>query len=148
MTANVDTYVLPADSNELLSKILPTTNPLRITWGVLTDEEKEGYLAAALRRLENLHFVGRKVSFWQPLQFPRIAPKLPPDFDNAPLEVKKAQVLWAAEIMRQEVYVKRRNTDACLALGLINSDIGQPENATPNGVKELLHRWITSWRRT
>ena len=60
--------------------------------------------------------------------------------------------VWASEIVREELYVKRRNADACLALGIITKDnsgelpVGSVP-PPPARVKELLHRWLTSWRR-
>ena len=42
MTVNVDTYVLPNDSTLYLAEVLPMSNALRITWEVLSDEEKKG----------------------------------------------------------------------------------------------------------
>lgn len=153
MTVNEEekrTYVMPSDSDLYLSEVLPTSNPLRITWAILEDEEKAGFLQAALRRLESLNFVGKKVSFWQELKFPRIAPGIPPNFEDAPREVKRAQVVWAADIAREELYVKRRNTEACIALGLLQAStvpLASDSADTPALVKELLHRWITQWRR-
>jgi hypothetical protein len=142
---NQNTYVMPDESNDLLAQVLPASNPLRITWEVLEESEKIGYLSAGLRKLENMTFVGRRVNYFQPLKFPRIARNIPADFTNAPAEVKRAQVLLAVEIMREELYIKRRNTDACLALGLIANT--QPQPSVDVTVHELLHKWLTSWRR-
>lgn len=144
MKENVDTYVLPEDSNVFLAEVLPASNPLRITWEVLTVEEKAGYLSAALQKIENLNFIGDKAFFFQPLKFPRIAHGIPVDFHNAPDEIKRAQVLWATDIMREDIYVCRRNKEACVALGIIEE--AQPVNIEDK-VKELLHRWISSWRK-
>lgn len=145
MTVNVDTYVLPEDSDSFLSEVLPASDPLRITWEVLEKEEKEGYLEAALRRVESLNFIGDKVHFYQALKFPRIARGLPADFENAPPEIKRAQVLIAADIARENLYIKKRNHEACVALGLAR------ENALASHISEqidaLLHRWVTRWRR-
>lgn len=146
MTENIDTYVMPQDSDKFLAEVLPASNPLRITWEVLTDEEKAGYLSAALRRLENLQFVGEKVFWTQPLKFPRSAYGLPFNNEKAPLEVKRAQAYWSALIAKDELYVKRRNTDACVSLGLIGTTSNVNEGV-PQKVKELLHRWFTNWRR-
>jgi hypothetical protein len=146
MTVNVDTYVLPEDSDFFLAEVLPPSDALRVTWEVLEPEEKAAYLSAALRRLENLQFTGDKAYYYQPLKFPRIARGIPPDFTNAPIEVKRAQVTWAAEIVREELYEKRRNTEACIALGFL-TDAGTATGGTPESVKTLLHRWLTSWRR-
>lgn len=145
MIENIDTYVMPEDSNRFLAEVLPASNPLRITWEVLTPEDKEGYLAAALRKLEDMHFIGEKAFFYQPLKFPRIARGLPVNFDKAPLEIKRAQVLYAADIARQELYIRRRNKEACIALGVA------AETPAPSSVEEqaksLLHRWVTNWRK-
>lgn len=145
MTENLDTYVMPEDSNQFLAEVLPAANPLRITWEVLTDEEKEGYLSAALRKIEDMHFVGDRAYFYQPLKFPRIARGLPVNFEKAPLEIKRAQALIAADIAREELYIRRRNKEACIALGVAK------ENPVPSAVADkvnmLLHRWITRWRK-
>lgn len=161
MTESVDTYVLPEDSNKYLSEVLPTSNPLRITWEVLTDEEKTEYLSAALRCIENLTFIGTKAYRGQPLKFPRIRKASGSLYDNhramrfglvafdckkIPDEIKRAQVYWAAELMREELYVNRRNGDACRSLGLLNVESCQ-KSSVPYKVKELLHNWITNWRR-
>lgn len=145
MTENVDTYVLPEESNRFLAEVLPTSDPMRITWEVLTDEEKKGYLQSALWRLEDMNYIGDKAYFYQPLKFPRIARGLPVNFERAPLEVKRAQVLLAADIAVEELYVNRRNTEACITLGLVG------KTPVPSGalkkVETLLHRWITAWRK-
>lgn len=145
MIENIDTYVMPEDSNRFLAEVLPASNPLRITWEVLTPEDKEGYLSAALRKLEAMHFIGEKAFFYQPLKFPRIARGVPVNFDKAPLEIKRVQVLYAADIARQELYIRRRNKEACIALGVAT------ETPAPSSVEEqargLLHRWVTNWRK-
>ena len=146
MTVNVDTYVLPEDSNSFLADVLPASDPLRVAWEVLSEQEKEGYLAAAVRRLENLNYKGERVWYLQPLKFPRIARNIPPDFHEAPMEIKRAQVLWAAYVMREELFIKRRNTEACLALGIIKG-VETAMEETPKKVLDLLNRWLTSWRR-
>ena len=145
MTENVDTYVLPEDSNSFLAEVLPASNPIRMTWEVLTDEEKVGYLSSALWRLEDMNYIGDKAYFYQPLKFPRIARGLPVNFERAPLEMKRAQALLAAGIAVEELYVKRRNTETCIALGLISEP--SQSVSVQEKVEALLHRWITRWRK-
>ena len=145
-SVNVNTYVLSEDSDDILATVLPASNPLRITWEVLEPEEKRGYLFSALRNLESLHFVGNKLNFFQPLKFPRTARGLPTNFESAPDEVKQAQVYWAATLANEELFVRRRNVDACANLGLLTAATQQNESVPPK-VKELLHYWITNWRR-
>lgn len=146
MTENVDTYVLPEDSNRFLAEVLPASDPMRITWEVLSLEEKTGFLSAALYKLEDLNFIGDKAWYYQPLKFPRVARGIPVNFEKAPLEIKRAQVLWAADIAREEYYVKRRNKDACIALGLILEG-DRAEKPIVERVTTLLHRWVTRWRK-
>ncbi len=146
MTVNVDTYVLPEDSDSLLLGVLPATDPLSVAWGVLTDAEKAGFLMSAVRRLEGLNYAGQRAFYTQPLKFPRIARNHPVSFNEAPLEVKQAQVVWATEIMREELFLKRRNAAACRALGLIK-EMDEAIERIPYQVSELLHRWLTSFRR-
>lgn len=150
MTENIDTYVIPEDSNKFLAEVLPQANPLRITWEVLSDEEKESFLSAALREIEAMQFIGERAYFYQPLKFPRIARGLPVNFLKAPLEIKRAQVLMAADIAREELYIRRRNKDACVALGLI-TETQMPSEKSNNPIRQkidnLLHRWITRWRK-
>lgn len=145
MTENVDTYVQPEDSDRFLAEVLPAMDPVRITWEALSVEEKTGFLSAALYRLEDLNYIGEKVYFYQPLKFPRVARGIPVNFEKAPLEIKRAQVLWAADIAREEFYIKRRNKDACVALGLAQAETAA--STVVERVKALLHRWITNWRR-
>lgn len=145
MTVNVDTYVLPEESNQLISEVLPASNPLRIAWEVLTDEEKAGYLTTALRRMESLNYVGERVWYYQPLKFPRFARNHPLSMDKAPIEVQRAQAVWATEILREEMFLKKRNVEICTALGIADTAID--EKRLPVRVEELLHRWLTSWRR-
>lgn len=148
MKVNVDTYVLPEESDRFLAEVLPSSNPLRQAWEVLSCEEKEGYLLASMRRLEAVNYKGDRVWFYQALKFPRIARNIPPDFQNAPVEVKRAQVVWATDVLREELFVKRRNNEACIALGLVKAGTEtQSESKMPKLVYELLHRWMTSWRR-
>lgn len=146
MTENVDTYVLPEDSNRFLAEVLPASDPMRITWEVLSLEEKTGFLSAALYKLEDLNFIGDKAWYYQPLKFPRVARGIPVNFEKAPLEIKRAQVLWAADIAREEYYVKRRNKDACIALGLIREG-DRAQKPIVERVTTLLHRWVTRWRK-
>ena len=145
MTENIDTYVMPEESDKFLAEVLPASDPLRITWEVLTDEEKEGYLSAALRKLEGIHFIGDKANFYQPLQFPRVARGLPVNFEKAPMEIKRAQALCAADIARGELYIRRRNKDFCVAFGLA-AETPAP-SATEKRLEELLHRWVTRCRK-
>lgn len=148
LNLNENTYVMPEDSNALLAEVLPTSNPLRVTWEVLSTDEQASYLAAAVRSIEAMNFTGTKAFFHQPLKFPRVARGIPVDFENAPLEVKRAQVLIAADIARDELYVRRRNTEVCVALGVAKiTDTAQIPKYGVEKAKELLTRWITSWRR-
>jgi hypothetical protein len=145
MTENVNTYVLPEDSDNLLYDVLPMYHPARVAWEVLSLKEKEGYLRAALNQIEDMQFIGERARYLQQLKFPRIARGLPIDFNNAPLEIKQAQVVIAVDIMQKELFVLRRNNDACESLGII------PQTPPPSSLKgkgeELLHRWRTNWRR-
>lgn len=145
MLENVNTYVLPDNSNSILAEVLPMYHPARVTWEVLTAEEKEGYLKAAVNRIEDMQFIGDRARYFQPLKFPRIARGLPVDFQNAPDEVKKAQVVIAADIMQHELYVLRRNADACKSLGILEET--PPPSSLAGKAEELLHRWRTNWRR-
>lgn len=152
MTENVDTYVTTTEADQIISETYPPASPLSVSWVVLTETEKERFLAVALERMENLAYKGDRAYYFQSLQFPRIARGIPANFHDAPIEVKRAQAVWASEIVREELYVKRRNADACLALGIITKDnsgelpVGSVPPPPARG-KELLHRWLTSWRR-
>ena len=165
MRVNVDTYVLPNESNSYLVEVLPMSNPLRITWEVLTSEEKEGYLSAALRNIESLTYTGKKTVYGQKLKFPRTkygnnyfgvgygriemlsSPYGGYNANIVPNEIKRAQVYWAAYLANQEIYVTRRNNDACISLGLIKAENNNVASDTPKKVIELLHNWVTNWRR-
>jgi hypothetical protein len=55
-------------------------------------------------------------------------------------------VFWASVIANEELFIKRRNNDACISLGLISGESKAVETI-PYKVKELLQRWTTNWRR-
>lgn len=143
---NVKTYVLPEETVPLLVQVMPSTSPLVAAWSVLENYEREGYLLEAVRRMEGLNYVGERAWYYQPLKFPRIARNHPVDFNYAPLEVKQAQVVWAVELMKEELFIKRRNNAACIALGIISAEQSTTEEV-PKLVRSLLHRWLTSFRR-
>lgn len=145
MTENINTYVLPEDSDSLLSDVLPMYHPARVAWEVLSMQEKEGYLRAALNQIEDMQFIGDRVRYSQMLKFPRIARGIPINFNSAPLEIKQAQVVIAVDIMQKELFVSRRNNDACKSLGLIVVSI--TSSSLSGKGEELLHRWRTNWRR-
>lgn len=148
MTENIDTYVMPEDSEFFLSEVLPEKNPVRITWEVLSDEEKKDFLSSALREIESMQFIGERAYFFQPLKFPRIARGLPVNFEKAPPEIKRAQVLIAANIARYELYIQKRNKEACSAFGLISENAQEDyKNIIKEKANELLHRWVTNWRK-
>ena len=54
MTVNVDTYVTVAEADKVVSETYPPASPLAVSWAVLTETEKERFLAVALERMENL----------------------------------------------------------------------------------------------
>lgn len=150
MTENVDTYATVEKADEFVSEMYPPAHPLRVTWEILTESEKERFLYVALERIENLNYIGRRAYSNQPLHFPRIARGMPVDFENVPKTVKKAQTAWALEVVREELYIKRRNNDACTSLGIITTEQSierTGENVMPAKVRELLKRWLTNWRK-
>lgn len=152
MVENIDTYATVSEADRFVSELYHPAHPLRVTWEILTETEKESFLSVALERIENLNYIGKRASYWQPLKFPRIARGIPVNFDQAPLEVKRAQTAWALEVLREELYVKRRNTDACKALGIIEQNtpegvFAEDVMSPPSKVRELLKRWLTDWRK-
>ena len=87
MTENVDTYVTTTEADQIISETYPPASPLSVSWVVLTETEKERFLAVALERMENLAYKGDRAYYFQSLQFPRIARGIPANFHDAPIEV-------------------------------------------------------------
>ncbi|MFQ9737923.1 MAG: DnaT-like ssDNA-binding protein [Christensenellaceae bacterium] len=70
MTENVDTYVTTTEADQIISETYPPASPLSVSWVVLTETEKERFLAVALERMENLAYKGDRAYYFQSLQFP------------------------------------------------------------------------------
>ena len=65
MTVNVDTYVTVAEADKVVSETYPPASPLAVSWAVLTETEKERFLAVALERMENLSYKGERAYYFQ-----------------------------------------------------------------------------------
>lgn len=70
MTPGIDTYITVAQADEILGKLLLSTDAQRIAWTGLSDGDKEVYLRQAMTRLEAQVYSGA-ASADKPLQFPR-----------------------------------------------------------------------------
>ena len=49
MTENVDTYVTTTEADKIISETYPPASPLAVSWAVLTEQEKEGFLRGGNR---------------------------------------------------------------------------------------------------
>ena len=150
LTVGIDTYITVDEATAYVCEQYVTMHPLRVHWSVLTEEERETYLKQALRRLENLNYVGSKIDYYQPLKFPRIAYGRPCEWDKVPLNVKRAQAIMALEIIRREY-------TACAdkrMIALLDPYRKQPDenkesekDLLPKSVYELLHEWVSVGRK-
>lgn len=150
LTVGIDTYITVDEATAYVCEQYVTMHPLRVHWSVLTEEERETYLKQALRRLENLNYVGSKIDYYQPLKFPRIAYGRPCEWDKVPLNVKRAQAIMALEIIRREY-------TACAdkrMIALLDPYRKEPDenkesekDLLPKSVYELLHEWVSVGRK-
>lgn len=67
-----DTYATVEFADCYIESHYPNSNPLRVHFSVLTENEKEEYLRSAVQEIERLPFIGRKYLVSQKMQFPRM----------------------------------------------------------------------------
>lgn len=150
LTVGIDTYITVDEATAYVCEQYVTMHPLRVHWSVLTEEERETYLKQALRRLENLNYVGSKIDYYQPLKFPRIAYGRPCEWDKVPLNVKRAQAIMALEIIRKE-YISCSDKRMISILDPYRAESGESEDrdtdSLPKSVYELLHEWVSVGRK-
>ena len=150
LTVGIDTYITVDEATAYVCEQYVTMHPLRVHWSVLTEEERETYLKQALRRLENLNYVGSKIDYYQPLKFPRIAYGRPCELDKVPLNVKRAQAIMALEIIRKE-YISCSDKRMISILDPYRAESGESKDrdtdSLPKSVYELLHEWVSVGRK-
>lgn len=150
LTVGIDTYITVDEATAYVCEQYVTMHPLRVHWSVLTEEERETYLKQALRRLENLNYVGSKIDYYQPLKFPRIAYGRPCEWDKVPLNVKRAQAIMALEIIRKE-YISCSDKRMIALIDPYRAESGESEDqnmdSLPKSVYELLHEWVSVGRK-
>lgn len=72
LNVGVDSYVSLEEAEELAAATNLSTDPAYVKWLTLSDGDKEVLLRTSCRDIDCLKFDGRKKSFTQKLQFPRV----------------------------------------------------------------------------
>ena len=99
LKVGIDTYISIEEADQILKEM-----PDAERWDGLNVSEKERCLQTAARRLESLHYVGRKHSIFQVMAFPRDMSRV------IPKAVKQAQALEALALAgSQETSIADRN---------------------------------------
>ena len=79
----MSSYVTVEEANVYIQNNLLTTDPLRISWEALFDEEKQVLLNRSAAVINSLPFPGRKMNVNQENAFPRYPNTDVPDVVNA-----------------------------------------------------------------
>lgn len=90
----IDTYITIQEMNEYVSKYYPSSDPLRIQWESMAEDDQEVYLRRAFIQINSLPFTGKPKTTKQTLPFPRYGNFTAADL----LNVKNAQAEQAIAI--------------------------------------------------
>lgn len=100
LRVGTDTYIGIKEADQILKE-----TPDAEQWDRLTVPEKERCLQTAARRMETLHYVGRKHSIFQVMAFPRDMSRF------IPKAVKQAQAWEALSVAQaQKAWTTNRNS--------------------------------------
>lgn len=99
----IPVYLTPAEATKIIDQTLPSTNPYRIAWNKLEDDDKEAYLREATTVIDSLRLRGTKADLAQTLAFPRDSQADVPD------DVKTACALEACTVGAIGADVLKRN---------------------------------------
>lgn len=91
MTVGIDTYITLAEAETYISTYYVSTNPLRVNWNKLSNDDKEVYLRNGAKAIDSLVLRGKRATLEQTMEFPRIIDKesqlvVPDDVKNAQVE--------------------------------------------------------------
>ena len=148
-----DTYVTVAQADQYVKEHYLSSEPLRIQWESLPEEDKEVYLRRAFEQMNALPYTGRRKNMRQLLPFPRYIWR-PSDWNN----VYRAQIIIAYEALDTARSTENAEIESWKLRGLSEVKLGDATYKFSSGSaiegagsyyglpKEaylLLRRWLT-----
>lgn len=152
LVVGVDTYITIQEANEYVSKYFLTTDPLRIQWEALTDDDKEVLLRKSFDQINQLPFTGEPKDPKQFLPFPRKCNFTAQDMEN----VKRAQAEQAIAISDTVTAQETADRIKLRRAGVVQYTIGDlsekfqsglpsESNATFFGLSEKAYKLLAKW---
>lgn len=71
LTVGVDTYITVAEADQYVQENYISSDPLRVQWEAMSENDKEVYLRKAFKQINSLPFTGKPFRADQKLPFPR-----------------------------------------------------------------------------
>lgn len=152
LIVGVDTYITIAEAGDYVSKYFLSTDPLRVQWEALSENDKEVLLRKSFDQINQLPFTGAPKDCKQPLPFPRKCNFTAQDMQN----VKYAQVEQAIAI--SDIVTAQETADRIKLrrAGVVQYSIGDlsekfqsglpsESNATFFGLAEKAYKLLSKW---
>lgn len=156
LIVGVDTYITLQEANEYVKKYYSSTDPLRIQWEAMSEDDQEIFLRKSFAQINSLPYVGKPRSPKQVNPFPRAG-----DFTEQDLlHIKYAQVEQALTIPDT---VAAQETEDQLRLRLRRAGVtsykigdlsesfvdGLPAESNANfyGLTEAAYKHLSKWLR-
>ena len=120
LKAGTNSYITIQEADELIKGELSEKQ-----WAALQENDKEGLLKAAARRIESLRFRGKKHSLFQEMSFPRDS------CSRVPEAVKLAQALEAAAAADSQAAARKKlQAEGVASISIGNASESYRESAS------------------
>ena len=148
----VDTYITIAEANDYVNKYFLTTDPLRVQWDALPENDKEVYLRRSFDQINQLPFTGAPKSPCQTLPFPRKCNFTAQDMQNVKYAQAEQAIALSDTVAAQETVDRiklRRAGVVQYTIGDLSekfqSGLPSESNATFFGLAERAYKLLSKW---
>lgn len=148
----VETYITLEEANNYIAEYYTSTDPLRIQWEAMSDDDKEVYLRKSFAQINELPYVGRPKNINQPYPFPRCENWKANDMQRVKYAQAEQSIFLTDAVIAQEVNDRIRLRRA----GVVEYRIGDlqekfqsglPANSNANffGLSEKAYSYLSKW---
>ena len=152
LIVNVDTYITLDEANAYISQYYIATDPLRIQWEAMSNDDKEIILRKSFIKINSLPFTGRKKNLNQSLPFPRLCNWSTNDM----IKVKYAQAEQSIQSLDTVIAQENEDRIRLRRAGVTQYRIGDlseklqdglpvDSNANFYGLAESAYAYLSKW---
>lgn len=123
----VNSYVTLAEANTYVLSYYISTDPFRINWELLSDDDKTILLNRAMSTIERQPFTGTKTRLDQVLAFPRFP------LETVPREIQNAQIEEAIALGDPSTAAEQQRYTAMYNWGVSSYSIGNLSESLSTG---------------